>query len=103
MGTLQLAALLVLRWSKSAKTRARAAGVERPRLSAVSTNSFQTKQGQNTKMKLIKPHGGTLVNREVTGLDRRRLIEESADMPRLQLNAREISDLELIAIGAYSP
>jgi len=54
-------------------------------------------------MKLIQPHGGTLVNREVTGLERQRLIEESVDMPRLELNAREISDLELIAIGAYSP
>lgn len=54
-------------------------------------------------MKLIKPHGGKLVNREITGLERERFIEESADMPRLQLNAREISDLELIATGAYSP
>jgi sulfate adenylyltransferase len=54
-------------------------------------------------MKLIKPHGGKLVNREITGLERERLIEESTEMPRLQLNAREISDLELIATGAYSP
>ena len=54
-------------------------------------------------MKLIKPHGGKLVNREITGLERERLIEESVEMPRLQLNAREISDLELIATGAYSP
>jgi sulfate adenylyltransferase len=54
-------------------------------------------------MKLIKPHGGKLVNREVTGLERERFIEESAEMPRLQLSAREISDLELIATGAFSP
>ncbi len=54
-------------------------------------------------MKLIKPHGGKLVNREITGLERERLIEESAEVPRLQLNSREISDLELIATGAYSP
>ena len=54
-------------------------------------------------MKLISPHGGTLVNREVTGPERQRLIEESVDLPRLQLNARAISDLELIAIGGYSP
>lgn len=54
-------------------------------------------------MKLISPHGGTLVNREVTGLERDRLIEESADMARVELNARAISDLEMIAIGAFSP
>jgi len=54
-------------------------------------------------MRLIRPHGGTLINREVTGLDRERLIQASAEMPKLQLNAREISDLEMIATGAFSP
>jgi sulfate adenylyltransferase len=54
-------------------------------------------------MKLIKPHGGNLINREVTGLERDRLIDAAGDMPALQLNAREISDLEMIATGAYSP
>jgi sulfate adenylyltransferase len=54
-------------------------------------------------MRLIRPHGGTLVNREVTGIERERLIESSATMPALHLGAREISDLELIATGAYSP
>jgi sulfate adenylyltransferase len=54
-------------------------------------------------MKLINPHGGTLVNCEVTGHERERLIEESAEMSRIELNARAISDLELIAIGAFSP
>ncbi|HEX8771992.1 MAG TPA: sulfate adenylyltransferase [Pyrinomonadaceae bacterium] len=54
-------------------------------------------------MRLISPHGGTLVNREVTGLEREALIEASAGMPALQLSAREISDLEMIATGAFSP
>ena len=54
-------------------------------------------------MKLIRPHGGTLVNREVTGVERERLIESAAGMPALRLGAREISDLEMIATGAYSP
>ena len=54
-------------------------------------------------MKLIRPHGGTLVNREVTGAERERLIESAANMPALRLGAREISDLEMIATGAYSP
>jgi sulfate adenylyltransferase len=54
-------------------------------------------------MKLIRPHGGTLVNREVTGIERETLIEAATEMPALRLNAREISDLEMIATGAYSP
>ncbi len=54
-------------------------------------------------MKPIRPHGGTLVNREVTGAERERLIESAAVMPVLRLRAREISDLEMIATGAYSP
>ena len=54
-------------------------------------------------MRLIKPHGGSLVNREVTGQERERLIEASREMPALRLNAREISDLEMIGTGAYSP
>src|SRR6267143_1737218 len=54
-------------------------------------------------MKLIKPHGGKLVNREVRGPERDRLIQAAVDMPALQLNARDISELEMIAIGAYSP
>src|SRR6185503_4549868 len=54
-------------------------------------------------MKLIRPHGGTLVNREVTGDERERLVQAAMEMPALRLNPREISDLEMIACGAYSP
>src|SRR5258707_5466698 len=54
-------------------------------------------------MKLITPHGGILVNREVHASERERLIEASVAMPRLELSARAISDLEMIATGAYSP
>lgn len=54
-------------------------------------------------MRLITPHGGPLVNREVTGVERERLIQAAAEMPALQLGAREISDLELIGNGAFSP
>lgn len=56
-----------------------------------------------TQIKLIKPHGGRLVNRELTGPERDRLIRAAAEMPKLNLTAREISDLSLIACGAYSP
>jgi len=54
-------------------------------------------------MKLINPHGGTLVNREVKGAERKQLALAAAKLPRLQLNTRQISDLLMIATGAYSP
>lgn len=54
-------------------------------------------------MSLIRPHGGELINREVTGPDREHLTQTAAGLPRLTLNPREISDLEMIATGAFSP
>lgn len=54
-------------------------------------------------MKLINPHGGVLINREITGDEREALIKRSPTLPALQLNTREISDLEMIATGAFSP
>lgn len=54
-------------------------------------------------IKLIKPHGGFLINREVTGKERERRIKKAQSLPSIQLSPREISDLELIANGAFSP
>ena len=54
-------------------------------------------------MKLIEPHGGKLVSREVIGTQRDVLIEAASGMARLELSPRAVSDLELIAVGAYSP
>lgn len=57
----------------------------------------------NDAIKLISPHGGTLVNRQVTGLERENLLEAARRMPRVELDARALSDVELIGTGAYSP
>jgi len=54
-------------------------------------------------MSLIEPHGGKLVDREARGAERESLLRAAAAMPELTLNAREESDLELIAQGALSP
>jgi len=54
-------------------------------------------------MKLIQTHGGVLVNCEVKGRERDQLMRAMSGLPRLQLNARQISELLLIATGAYSP
>src|SRR5580765_6015551 len=51
-------------------------------------------------MSLIQPHGGVLVDLESTDNEWRRVSER---LPVLSLNARQESDLELIANGAFSP
>jgi sulfate adenylyltransferase len=52
---------------------------------------------------LVTPHGGTLVDRFVTGDGATALSARAAKLPRITLDARELADLELIAIGAASP
>ena len=54
-------------------------------------------------MDTIAPHGGKLINREISGVEREALLERVPSMTRLELNSREVSDLEMIAIGAFSP
>ncbi len=51
----------------------------------------------------IAPHGGKLINREVTGDEARALAEKARSLPALRINSRTRSDLELIAIGGFSP
>lgn len=51
----------------------------------------------------IKPHGGDLVNRQVEGARKEQLIKEAQTFPSLTLNPWSLSDLELIAIGGFSP
>jgi sulfate adenylyltransferase len=52
---------------------------------------------------MIPAHGGRLINRIATGEQRTKLLAAAAAAPRLTLNAREVSDLEMIATGAMSP
>ncbi len=48
---------------------------------------------------MILPHGGKLVNRIV----QRTTNYNNLTLKKLYLNEQEISDLEMLAIGAYSP
>lgn len=52
---------------------------------------------------MIDPHGGTLINRYVEGNEREQLLEKAQSLPSLQLDDKNISDLEMIASGAMSP
>ncbi len=52
---------------------------------------------------LIAPHGGTLVNRIVDAGKAAQLKQQAASLPTITLSAKQACDLEMIAIGAFSP
>jgi ATP sulfurylase/adenylyl-sulfate kinase len=49
------------------------------------------------------PHGGTLVDRELKGEQRAQALARAETLPKVQLDERELSDLEMIGVGALSP
>ncbi|UJL47716.1 sulfate adenylyltransferase [Virgibacillus sp. NKC19-16] len=51
----------------------------------------------------IIPHGGELVQRELVGSQRETYLNKVSAMKSLELNAWSLSDIELIAIGGFSP
>ncbi len=52
---------------------------------------------------LNAPYGGALVNLMVEGEERESLIERAGHYPSLQLSDRNLCDLELLAVGGFSP
>ena len=52
---------------------------------------------------LIPPHGGILVDRVATNQDALTLAEQAKALPVVKLGMRPLSDLEMIAVGAFSP
>jgi sulfate adenylyltransferase len=56
-----------------------------------------------TTHQTIAPHGGTLVDLVVADRDREKLADEAQHFPKVVVNARELSDLEMLAVGALSP
>jgi len=55
------------------------------------------------KVSNIPPHGGTLVNRLAEEEARQEWLRRLPELPRIQVSLRERCDLEMLAIGAYSP
>jgi sulfate adenylyltransferase len=58
---------------------------------------------KENKSILIPPYGGKLVNLMVTGEERQALLEKATNLPSVQISARAMCDLELLATGAFSP
>jgi sulfate adenylyltransferase len=52
---------------------------------------------------LISPYGGKLVNLIVEGAEREALLNEASHLPYIQISERVLNDLELLAVGGFSP
>ncbi|MEA2553724.1 MAG: sulfate adenylyltransferase [Fimbriimonadaceae bacterium] len=52
---------------------------------------------------LIAPYGGKLVDLRVQEPERTALIDRAKSLPSIQLTPRSMCDLELLAVGAFSP
>ena len=57
----------------------------------------------HVRSSLGSPHGGTLVDLLVPEQDRDKLTDEARNLPKLTVKERELSDLEMLAVGALSP
>ncbi len=53
--------------------------------------------------KPIPPHGGTLIHRIASDAQRAEFLSKADRLPRVTLSERAFSDLELIAVGGFSP
>ncbi|MCE7907100.1 MAG: sulfate adenylyltransferase [Candidatus Omnitrophica bacterium COP1] len=51
----------------------------------------------------IKPHGGILIDRLAKGSDRENLLEKASKLLEIKVNERVEADIEMIAIGGFSP
>jgi sulfate adenylyltransferase len=56
-----------------------------------------------TEQQTIAPHGGVLVDLLVPEPEREQALQEAEHLPKLVVNPRELSDLELLTVGALSP
>ena len=52
---------------------------------------------------LIAPHGGELTLNMASERERAELQERARSLPQVEVGSRQLADLEMLAIGAYSP
>ncbi len=51
----------------------------------------------------LAPHGGYLVDRRTPQEDLKELVREALGLPRVPLDARTLSDLQMMASGVFWP
>jgi len=56
-----------------------------------------------TPSETIAPHGGTLIDLLLTGDEAAKASQEAEHLPKVAIGRRELSDLEMLAVGALSP
>lgn len=56
-----------------------------------------------TGTETIAPHGGALVNLLAPEAEAERLAQEAEHLPKIKVGDRELSDLEMLSVGALSP
>lgn len=66
-------------------------------------NASTLTKGVSAQPETIAPHGGHLVNRVASPAQQQEFLAQAVTLPRVQLDQRTTSDLELIAIGGFSP
>ena len=57
----------------------------------------------NTNSILVSPFGGKLVDLVISGDESDKLRESASHLPSIQLTERAACDLELLAVGGFSP
>jgi sulfate adenylyltransferase len=80
----------------------RGPGAEIPAPSASLANE-PDKESFVTVTETIPPHGGTLVNLLLNAEQAGRAAGEAEHLPKVAIGRREMSDLEMMAVGALSP
>ena len=58
---------------------------------------------QKQTLTLIAPHGGDLVLNMASDQEQATLRQLAKSLPQVQIGSRQLADLEMLAIGAYSP
>lgn len=58
---------------------------------------------EQKQTQLNPPYGGELVNLLKTGKERAELLKLAAELPDVRISPRALHDLELLAVGAFSP
>ena len=52
---------------------------------------------------LVPPHGGKLTPLLVSETGRKQRLKEAETLPKVRLNSKELSDIIMLAMGAFSP